>query len=109
MQARQPTVEDNIETVLSILSEEYTEGPAWILRDKLISIREQDCISIEWLDENVYCCVYPDEVAIDKTAFSDEEKHVVTHNEMTFAVTEPDSIRREFKHCFDRVCHLKLK
>jgi hypothetical protein len=89
---------DNVKMVMKILSEEYASGPKWILENSRLARREKECISIDWLDENVYCCIYPNEIAIAKAT--------PTYNEEEFKVLTTESIRNEFKQRFESVTGL---
>lgn len=91
----------NVTSVLNILCLEYAYSSAWILENFHLSRREYDCISLEWLKENIYCCIYPDLIAIDKTTLLSDQK--VSHKEREFEVSTTKSICDNFKVNFQFV------
>lgn len=90
----------NLTCVLTCLCDTYYKGPDWVLDDLQFSIREEDCISVDWLTRNLYCCVYPDLVAVDQVSV----KNVATfHREKELTVLDEHSIKREFISIFSEV------
>lgn len=92
---------ENIKTILTILVKEYTNGPSWLFEFHLY-IREDDCISIEWLKEDIYCSIFSDLVLIDKTRHYPNE--IVMHRHREFRIINTQSIYSNFKIDFEAVC-----
>ena len=84
----------NILDVLKCLCNEYYRGPDWVLKDVQFSKREDDCISLDWLDRNIYCCVYPDLIAVDRVVVKNDTDTI--HIEKEFHVSSQDSILKQF-------------
>lgn len=94
-------LKENVATVLSILTTEYLDGLSWIFEFHLCK-REDDCISIDWLHENIYCCIYSDLVHIDKTKLYPNQ--IVIHDDREFEVINTESIYSNFKLQFESLC-----
>lgn len=95
------SVFQNSLAVIGLISNKYSEGPEWVMNFRLAR-REDDCLAIEWPKESVYCCIYSDSIAVDRTTLLSDSQ-VVTHNEQEFQVLGPDSITNDFIRHFEMV------
>jgi hypothetical protein len=91
---------NNVDIIIKILYENW-DISSWIIQNMYLSIMEDDCIMIQWLNENIYCCVYPNLISIDKIRMNSSSG--CDHYEIEFEFKESKYINEVFKGYFENV------
>lgn len=91
---KKQNVDKRILSSLKCILEEITSQQIISIPCFPIVLRDHECVSLDWPDSNLFCCIFNDCIVIDKTCII-EGRGEVTHSETEI---KPNEIKNLFIH-----------